>query len=139
MGPAPVVALGRLDGLPFTHDCFYLLDDFEMRMLDEGPRYVGPRDFDEFISEVGPRDFDEFISETDHQEHEEGYEHERATIGLAWKFPPNCMVMARGLKSNTDLNGQLGKVIGKYQQGRVGVQFRSGIKALIKPQNIQKI
>ena len=39
-GPAPPVLMFRTDGVPFTSDDFEALDDFEMVMLDGGPRIV---------------------------------------------------------------------------------------------------
>ena len=47
--PAPTVLMGRMDQIDFQMDDWALLDDFEMEMLDEGPREVTPRDFTNYV------------------------------------------------------------------------------------------
>jgi len=43
--PAPTVLVARNDSIQFTINDWQVLDDFEMAMLDDGPRKVTRKDF----------------------------------------------------------------------------------------------
>ena len=118
--PAPPVHMFRLDGVPFTTTDFDVLDDFEMRMLDDGPRPVARSDWELFAMHYSPC--------------HGGF----GPLLLEHRHPRSQVVRACGLKA-TELNGQQGEVAGgaHYTNHRVGVQFGGdiGLKA-IKPDNL---
>ena len=49
MSPAPVVLVARSDSVQFNIEDWYILDDFEIAMLDDGPRNVTRKDFIQFV------------------------------------------------------------------------------------------
>ena len=50
-GPAPPVLVARKDGIPFSCDDYWILDEFSCRMFDDGPREVTRKDFMDFAKE----------------------------------------------------------------------------------------
>lgn len=48
--PAPPVLVARNDGIAFNVNDWAVLDDFEMKMLDNGPRSVTRKDFIKFVN-----------------------------------------------------------------------------------------
>ena len=49
MSPAPVVLVARSDSVQFNIEDWYILDDFEIAMLDDGPRKVTRKDFIQIV------------------------------------------------------------------------------------------
>ena len=114
--PAPPVLLGRSDGIAFERDDWYILDDFEMSMLNDGPRRVSRRDFVRFIKR----------------------HHAKSTVNIALEvmFPRDTKVCGKGLHNRPDLNGRRGICVGKYDSGRVAVLFQDIEQpVLMKPVN----
>ncbi|CAE8585816.1 unnamed protein product [Polarella glacialis] len=86
-------------------------------MFSEGPRLVNREDMLRFLSEAQLALAD--VSES-----------------LALQYPKNAQVIPKGL-TVAALNGVVGTVTGRYENGRVGVHFREpfGLKAL-RPDNL---
>lgn len=121
VGPLPPVLVGRTDGVPFSVEDFFLLDDFEMAMLDHGPRRVTPEDLSSFIDARLLRKPGLGTS----------------PLVLSNKFPRGMHVYPTDLTSDRCLNFVCGHVAGRYEQGRVGVIFPPphGLKA-VNPGNL---
>jgi hypothetical protein len=118
-GPAPPVLVARSDSVPFTIEDWNVLDDFEMKMLDDGPRSVTRQDFISFVKAGQYGD---------------------ATVALEALFPEEKRVRAVGLKVNTKLNKRLGQSTGHYAKGRVAVQFDGLDKVFgVKPGNLVRL
>ncbi|EQC26168.1 hypothetical protein SDRG_15973 [Saprolegnia diclina VS20] len=118
-GPAPPVLVGRSDGVAFTKDDWAALDDFEMTMLDDGPRSVTRADFVAFAR-----------SRTD----------SKAGIILEALFPKGRAVVISGLQSSTELNGLRGVVTGNYTNGRIGVTIAGRTAAVaVAPTKLQSV
>ncbi|CAE8690833.1 unnamed protein product [Polarella glacialis] len=117
MGPAPAVVAARTDGVPFTPAGWEVLDNFIDAMFSDGPRLVNREDMLRFLSEAQLALAD--VSES-----------------LALQYPKNAQVIPKGL-TVAALNGVVGTVTGRYENGRVGVHFREpfGLKAL-RPDNL---
>ncbi|CAE8653233.1 unnamed protein product, partial [Polarella glacialis] len=115
MGPAPPVVAARTDGVPFTPAGWALLDDFIDAMFSEGPHVVNRVDLLRFLrgAQLALPD----VSES-----------------LALQYPKNTQVMGLTVAA---LNGVVGTVTGRYENGRVGVLFREpfGLKA-VRPDNL---
>ena len=126
-GPAPPVVAARKDGLPLTVDEWMLLDDFEMAMLDPGPRRVLRKDLARFIADAMGgalrcgRPAHAFLD---------------VVQALDVRYPKGARVRTRGLQTRA-LEGAVGVVEGRYERGRVGVLFPEpfGLKA-VRPRNL---
>lgn len=128
LGPAPPVWVARTDGLAFCRAEWCLFDDFVTSWFEEGPRRVARLDFSGFIKNCMS-----FALENHHPAH---YFLD-VVDALDVRYPQGVRVKAVGLKT-TDLNGAVGEVTGRYENGRVGVLFPDpfGVKAL-RPQSLQ--
>lgn len=129
--PAPPVALDRSDEYEFTKDDWHLLNDFICDYYCEFPsRRANRSDFTSFVKNHMSTAL---------------INHERANAFLdVWehlelRYPKGSKVKAAGLSSEAGrlLNGKVGVVNGRYENGRVGVLFPEPfmVKAL-KPRNI---
>jgi hypothetical protein len=114
--PAPPVLVARSDGIPFTKEDWKVLDEFEMKMLDDGPRQVTRKDFVDFAN------------------------HHSADANLILEifFPKGKRVRIVELRENCALNDKTGEITGQYGNGRVGVTVDGLEEAVaVKPRNIQ--
>jgi hypothetical protein len=118
MGPAPPVLVARSDAIAFTKEDWKVLDEFEMKMLNDGPRAVTRKDFLKFAKKKSGD----------------------ANVILEALFPKNQRVRIVELKKNVALNDKMGQVIGDYGNGRVGIKMK-GVDNIIavKPTNLKKI
>ena len=80
-----------------------MLDDFEMEMLDDGPRPVKKKDFIQFVKAR--------------------YSQNTSNIVLEALFPKGSKWKAHGMITNIELNGKVGFCIGVNSNQRVGVEF----------------
>ena len=114
--PAPPVLVARKDAIPFTEDDWWVLDEFEMMMLDDGPRRVTRRDFVNFAK---------------------GYYSAQANLVLETKFPKGKLVRIVKLEKNISLNDRTGQVTGQYGNGRVRIKI-DGLRdaVAVKPRNL---
>lgn len=114
LGDAPPVLAARTDGIPFTTKGWALLDDFISATFDDGPRPVTRLTLLQFLR---------------------GKSLAELSRALPLRFPQGISVKPNGLKQAAELNGIIGLVIGRYDNGRVGVKFPDphGVKAL-KPE-----
>jgi len=112
VGPAPPVVAARTDGIPFTTMGWEKLDDFIDSMFEEGPRNVNRRCLVRFLREE--RDLPDL------------------SRSLNLRFPMHMRVKPAGLQTAAVLNGIVGIVTGRRDNGRVGVKFPDphGVKAL---------
>lgn len=120
LAPAPPVLMFRSDAVPFTIADFELLDDFEMAMLDDGPRSVSRQDWVKWcVVSSGVRG---------------------CPLKIEVKYPEGTRVRVTGLQSAPELNGSEVLVAGgaNYTAERVGVRLPEpyGLRAL-KLQNIE--
>jgi hypothetical protein len=122
-GPAPPVLIARSDSIPFTADDWGVLDDFEMEMLDDGPKRVIRSDFINFV--ISRLNSGIICTQN---------------VCLEVIFPKGQQVRATGLKIKYDLNGKRGQVIGAYRDGRIGIKFdESDSVVAVKPENLMKL
>lgn len=131
--PAPPVLVGRSDGQPFTEDEWRLLDDFEMEMLDDGPREVTPGDWHDYVL------MENFYREQQEDDEEGGgFSYRHTLLFQEVYFPVGTEVIAKNLNF-AELNGVRGSVVG-HQGGRIRIQFPEphNIKAL-KPENVERV
>lgn len=114
LGDAPPVIAARTDGIPFTTEGWALLDDFICNELDDGPCRPNRATFLKFLRGNAVADL---------------------SRSLPLRFPAGSSVKPSGLRNAADLNGIVGLVAGRYENGRVGVRFPDphGVKAL-KPE-----
>ena len=119
-GIAPPVLVVRSDQVPFTELDWEVLDDFEIAMLDDGPRSVNRFDF---------LDFAELYDSHDPSS--------KAIIMLEALYPKGKLVKAINLVARSDLNGCIGRIVGRYKNGRVGVKFNNTVDNIValKPEN----
>ncbi len=130
---APPVLVVRNDSIPFTIDDWYALDDFEMEMLDNGPCEV----FRENFIALAKSRLQEVEDNTGLQQ--QGLSLRSAPLLLEAVFPKGITVRACGLKQE-ELNGKQGTVIGRYENGRVGVKFSGRADDLaVKPGNLERL
>lgn len=117
MGPAPPVLAARTDGVAFSKKGWAALNDFISATFEEGPCKVTRAHLRRFLRER--------LNLPDMSE------------SLAVRFPRQLRVQPEGLRAAAELNGIVGIVTGRYENGRVGVSFPEphGIKAL-KPENL---
>ena len=111
--PSPVLMF-RTDGVPFTVADFEVLDDFEMAMLDDGPRDVSRRDWVSWCPTSG--------------------DVRNSPLKIEMKFRKGATGRVTGLQSAPELNGSEGVVKGgaHYTCERVGVLLPEpyGLKAV---------
>ena len=134
-GPAPPVVLARKDQVPFSkHDFEMILEQPGQEFRTGEPstgalkvawvelRYMShweeAREDEDHFTEVTnkilePKAFQRFV-----RQHVEG--HPLAFLSL--QFPKQSKVVADGLKSRPELNGQEG-LVSEYSRDRVGIQF----------------
>lgn len=133
LGPAPTCVLARSDGNPFGRLDWAALDDFEMEMLDDGPRSVTRADWVRFVkkkikdSKMTREMLDE--EEKDYPEDERStppLDYSDAVVALEVLFPPGSQVIVNGLSSRAELNGCTATCVGQYKEGRVGVAVQGG-------------
>ena len=112
LGPAPPVVAARTDGIPFTKAGWAELDKFICNELGEGP-------FGSLRRPFSFRDLPDL------------------SRFLGVRFPEGVFVMPLGFTCLVELNGILGAVTGRYENGRVGVSFPEphGVKA-VRPENL---
>lgn len=95
MGPAPICVAARIDSIQFDVHDWQVLDDFEMAMLDDGPRNVTRRDFVYFVKAQ--------------------YADSKANIVLEALYPKGTKCRVDGLLGKVELNGKIGICNGIYQ------------------------
>ncbi|CAK4490762.1 unnamed protein product [Aphanomyces euteiches] len=118
-GVAPQVLAARRDNVAFEPSDWYALDDFEMEMLDDGPRRVTRDDFVRWAKSYFKPD---------------------SRIVMEAKFPEGQAVRVHGLVSNQDLNGRNGSATGQYASGRVGVNLEGrNAPVAIRPNNLSVV
>lgn len=131
LGPAPPVLMFRTDGVPFTPVDFEVLDDFEMAMLDDGPRSVTRESWTRWCPSYRPR---YGVWNT--------HAFDACPIMFQTVFSAGKEVRVKGLQNAAELNGVTGVVAGgsHYTRDRVGVHLPEphGLKAL-KPANIELV
>jgi hypothetical protein len=120
--PAPPVLVFRTDGIPFTVADFDLLDDFEMAMLDDGPRPVTRADWEQWCSLL--------------------HDVKNCPLKIELKYPKGRKVRVTGLQRTPELNGTEGVVAGgsNYTTQRVGIILPEphGLKG-VKLDNIELV
>jgi len=112
VGPAPPVVAARTDGIPFTTMGWEKLDDVIDSMFDDGPRNVNRRCLVRFLREE--RDLPDL------------------SRSPSLRFPIHMRVKPPDLQNAVVLNGIVGIVTGRCDNGRVGVKFPDphGVKVL---------
>ena len=100
LGPAPPVLVVRSDSIQFGINDWSILDDFEVAMLDDGPRKVTRKDFIQFAK-------CQHFSE--------------ANIVLEVNYPKGTKCLIDGLTQKAELNGKIGTCNGSYKNHRIGV------------------
>lgn len=117
--PAPQVLVARTDSIPFTRKDWKVLDQFEMEMLNDGPRKVTRADFISFVKNRPCSD---------------------ENIVLEVLYPRGQRIRVVGLSTNVTLNERIGSATGNYANGRVGVQIddHEGVVA-VKPGNLSML
>ena len=131
LGPAPPVLIDRSDEQEFTTDDWHLLNDFICNYYNEYPSRRANRN--DFISFVKNHMSTALINHKRANAFLDVWEH------LELRYPKGSRVKAAGLSSEAGrpLNGKIGVVNGRYENGRVGILFSKpfGVKAL-QPRNI---
>jgi hypothetical protein len=114
--PAPPVLVARSDGIPFTKEDWDVLDEFEMKMLNNGPREVTRQDFLNFAKQHSSN----------------------ANLILETSFPKGQRVRMVKLKKNSALNDKTGQTTGQYGNGRVAIKV-DGLDEVVavKPVNLK--
>jgi hypothetical protein len=112
----PPVLVARSDGIPFTKEDWDVLDEFEMKMLDNGPREVTRQDFLNFAKQHSSN----------------------ANLILETSFPKGQRVRMVKLKKNSALNDKTGQTTGQYGNGRVVIKV-DGLDEVVavKPVNLK--
>ena len=94
MPPAPPVLVVRKDSIPFGIEDWQVLDDFQMEMLDDGPRKVTRDDFTSFVKAQ--------------------FKDSGANIVLEALYPKGTKCRVHGLVKRPQLNGKMGTCTGFY-------------------------
>lgn len=106
------VLVARSDAIPFALEDWKVLDEFEMKMLDDGPRQVTRKDFVVFANQYSTY----------------------ANLILQTLFPKG----KRAGIVNIALNDKLGKITGQYGNGRVGTKVDGlDVAVGVKPGNLK--
>lgn len=92
--PAPPVLVARKDGVSFNANDWTVLDDFEMAMLDDGPRKVTRKDFVNFVKKNCQQNISNIVLEV--------------------LYPKGGKCEIHDLISNIELNGKNGICKGIY-------------------------
>ncbi|OQR80686.1 hypothetical protein THRCLA_23443 [Thraustotheca clavata] len=113
------ILIARSDGVEFSAEDWKMLDDFEMKMLNNGPRDVCRNDFKSFAK----------VSRF-----------KTNILALEVIYPGGQQVRVHDLVEGRDLNNSVGRSTGQYKNGRVIVKINNRSQPLaIKVENLAPI